>query len=361
MEERTEVLHIISHCAAIRSTSIKRKTILVCSRDPGSANALLPVLTLLHDQVDIYCLVDSFARDIFLQHFATASLRVPQSILYADAVIPPPAVVLVDPSSSNRGLEDYAELHFRAAPLVLLEDYYGTANLALAEFARLHVTPAAICVMDQLAADIVRTKYPALAERITVTGQPAFDAIATENTPKLRLATRQALGVSETDQVVTFFSSAHDTAVLVENLTKQIQQLNNPKIKLIVRWHPRTNFSGENFTQFSTSELSAASDVVLTTTSVEGLHAIYRRKPVVYCYDAAYVSPRLDLVPPPPVALGAAFGVQTLSELPKKLSQALSASTHKNSNWHQAMQQHYCLDGNNAKRVIAVIKALLER
>lgn len=106
--------------------------------------------------------------------------------------------------------------------------------------------------------------------------------------------------------------------------------------------------------------MGALADCIVTTTSVEGLHALYRRKPAVYCYDPQYVAERPGLVPPPPVTLEAAFGVSSMDQLSGVVTKALAASQQHAHRLYDAMRQHYPVDGNNTQRVIAVIDSLLD-
>jgi len=136
------------------------KNILVCTRDPGSANALIPVVERIKERASFYFLTDGWARNSIEQKFKTEDLSPSESMLLAYEAMPEPDLILTDPSSSERGLENYAAGTFPQSPLVLVEDYYGVANNALRRLKEIKKEPARVCVMDRFAREIVLKENP---------------------------------------------------------------------------------------------------------------------------------------------------------------------------------------------------------
>lgn len=115
-------------------------------------------------------------------------------------------------------------------------------------------------------------------------------------------------------------------------------------------------------TQTLTSdEVGAAADLVLTTTSTEGLHAIYRRKPSIHVNDQRYkeLYPGIFL-PLPQVRSGASVGTEDVRELSVLVEELLDPASARNAQLRRNMEAYYPRDGKNGKRVVEVIKNVLK-
>lgn len=341
--------------------------ILCTSRDPGSAAALIPVmqeLTLKGERIT--CVTDGRGEEAISKQFNTHNVTAIEPTPVLATEFTEPNLVLIDPSFSEFGIDIATVLTFQTKPIVLLEDSYATANRFLVELKQRNITlPEKICVLDAVAQQIILDQFPELEGHIEVTGQPAFDQFANEPTAEIAAAARAKLNIPEQQRVFVVMSTPNEGKEFVEQLAKG---LSGRSEAIIFRRHPRDNTTMAEYNtlfathgvqltesdQLSTTEAGALADCVITTTSVEGLHGIYRRKPVVYCYDANYVAPREGLVPPPAVRLGAAFGVDHMEQFADTLNRASLTPELQ-----QAMEVQYPLDGKNAERVANVVQQLL--
>jgi hypothetical protein len=350
------------------------QSILVASRDPGSANALIPVVRKLgEDQMKIDIITDGRALDIFKSNFQTKDLTPKDSVLEADKVIGTPDVILTD-TSANKGIEGYATSTFKEVPLVLLEDYYGSSVEYLqASKERYGRLPNKICVMDEEAAKVVIKSFPELVDRIEITGQPAFDSLATEETEVIQKQVKEKLNLKQEDKLVVLMSTNDVTVDQIEKTLSHYESVHG--IFLAFRKHPRDNTSYEEYyslfsriginyvdvEDFSSDEIGAAADLVITTWSTEGLKGIYRRKPTIHLCDASIldVPPGLE-VPFPLVKLGASEGVSDMNDLTQTISLLLDKNSEASQKLRQNMERYYPADGKNAERVVGVVKDVIE-
>lgn len=352
----------------------KEKSLLVATRDPGSGNALLPVLKELAGdhglQIDVA--TDGRAQEIIQDNFQTEDITPEGMVLEADNVIGTPNAILMD-RSSEIGIDTYVTATFPEVPKILVEDYYTNTIQFLAELIKRNLPlPERICVMDEGAKKIIIKQFPQIENIIEVTGQPAFDRFTEEDTEKLAHEVKQRLGLQPTDKIVSFMSTMDEP----EKIAKMAEALKviAEDFYFAFRRHPRDNTGYETYrkilsdagirivdtNEFSTSDIGAASDVVLTTWSTEGLHGIYRRKPTVHIIDRNFRIPEnLDL-PLPPVELGASVGVDMIGEIAQVLPLLLDPNSALNGKLREKMAERYPADGKNAERVADIVRQYLK-
>lgn len=349
--------------------------ILAFSRDPGSANALVPVMKKLLEtnSVNISAVIDGRAEDIIKSNFNYDEQKL-DSALDIDSVVHSPDVVLAD-ASEEQGLDTYADATFAEAPMVLIEDFPGSSTRflnAIKERPGLHF-PEKICVMDEVAKQSLIKKLPELSEVIEVTGQPAFDRIANEDAPQISKETREKLGIGLDEKVIAFMSTDEVTSDQFEKICNEIAQANG-SFKFIFRRHPRDNTSYEQYfeilekygiepidsRELKTDEISAAADIVFTSWSTAGLEAIYRGKPTVHVVDKEVLDvPETLELPLPAVSLNASIGIDNIKDIPEKIQQLLDPESELSRATFENMAKYYPNDGKNADRVTEIIKAIL--
>src|SRR3989338_7657170 len=181
------------------------KNILVATRDPGSGSALTPVLKeLMNDEgLQIDVMTDGRAQEIIQKNFAVQDVT-PAGMVFGGGT---PDVIIID-CSSERGIDNYVTATFSEAPKIIVDDYYGgTTNYLLSLRERALPLPDKICVMDNGAKEIIVKEFPDLADRVVVTGQPAFDRFAHEDTAKIAQETRTKLKLRPEDRLVVFMST----------------------------------------------------------------------------------------------------------------------------------------------------------
>ena len=353
------------------SASEEKRNVLIISRDPGSANALSPVIELLRrdNALAMKAMVDGRAGEILREKFPTKDITPSDMALGADSVLGTPDVLLIDPSFSESGIETYAIATFPEVPTVVLEDYYTSSfNLLQRLKERKLPYPKKICVMDGEAKKLIANEFPELEERIEITGQPSFDRFATEDTERIKIETRKELGLADDEKLLTFIS-AGTTIQLVERLAEELKKVGG-KFRLAFGIHPRDNTPPEVYEKIfkdvgvsfinaelvGISRVGAASDVVLLIVSTEGLNAIYRRKPTLHITDPEFVKAQKDLDPPPPVKLGASMGLDDMNGFATTMDLLLDPESIENRELKKHMEENYPVDGKNAERVVNLLR-----
>ncbi len=356
------------------SVEVDQSELLVIARDPGGANALVPVLEILNKdpKIKIKAVVDGRAQETFQKKFKTTDITPKDGALAIDTIVGSPDLVVIDVSLNEQGIETYATSTFSEVPTVILEDYYGSALLYLRTLRKRNMRfPEKICVLDDCAKKILVDEFPELVEKIEITGQPAFDRFATEDTEAISNKTRQQLGINENDRVITFMSSLEGVN-FVREFTNSLAGTDR-NFKLIFRRHPRDNTTYEEYekifneagitlinTNFlDTDSVGAASDLIITSTSTESLHAIYRRKPNLNIVDKE-LDIYLPRTMPPTVDLGVSAGIQKSAQLSELLPQLLDQQSGLNRKLKENMERYYPKDGKNAERVASVVRQVLE-
>lgn len=353
------------------------RKLLVISRDPGSANALLPVMELLDREknLDMSVLTDGRAQEIIQKKFQTKDITPQGLVLEAANTIGTPDVVLTDASTSEQGIESFAAGTFPDVPMVLVEDYYTSSLKYLHDLKeRQFPLPVKICVMDEEAKNIVLEKFPELEDRIEVTGQPAFDRFAKEDTEGMSQEVREKLGVAPGEKIISYMSQM-ERPDMIHELARELGK-NGHNFYLAFRRHPRDNVSYEEYEeifkgagiktidtrQFSTDQVSAASDTVITGYSTEGLHGIYRRKPTIHIIDKELQDIPEDLsLPLPPVKLGASMGIDKVGDLSGTLNELLDPASPANKELLIRMDKFYPRDGKNAQRVAGIVAKVISQ
>lgn len=349
--------------------------ILVSTRDPGSGNALIPVIKelLANHGVQIDVVADGRAKELIEKNFSTDDLTPEDSILAADNIIGTPKVILMDRSTSEMGIDTYVAATFPEVPKVLVEDYYTTATNFLLELIKRNIPlPNRVCVMDLEAKNLIVDKLPQLSEIIEITGQPSFDRFFEEDTEGIAQEVKRKLGLNPADKLVSFMSTI-DEPEKIKLLAEALKKIPDD-FYFVFRRHPRDNTSYEEYEKilteagvkligtdnFSTDEIGAASDVVLTTWSTEGLNGIYRRKPTVHIINKDFRIPESLTLPLPPVKLGASIGVDNIDDIETILPKLLDSNSDLSEKLKVNMAKYYPADGQNSKRVADIVRDYLK-
>jgi len=260
--------------------------ILVIARDPGSANALVPVVSILKKEgMSIKALADSRAEEIIKANFEVKDISPENSVIESDLVVGQPDVVLSNASPSELGLDTYGADHFRDAPQVLLEDYYTSSFSYLNRLRELNLPfPSKICVMDQGAKNLIIDNFSELKNSVEITGQPSFDAIAKEDTETIYNTVRKKLAIAKKDKLVVYMPTMGNEPERLRDIAKNLHSTAN-QFYFVFRRHPRDNVSYDQYKkileaegikvidtqEFSTDEIASAADLVLTNFSTEGI------------------------------------------------------------------------------------------
>jgi len=362
------------------------ENVVIFSRDPGSATALSPVMKLLHQNgVGLSIVTDGRAEEVLRRDFPNTKDLTPKgSILHIAEMLENPNLILTDTSASNRGLETFAAATLADVPIVLVEDYYMTGNTYLTRLKEMQPprSPARICVMDAAARQIIAEKFPDLAERIVITGQPAFDRFSKEKTQEIKERVRSELRLAPADRLIVYIGTGagqvdelRAAAPHLAHVAQTLQEKTGGGLYVSFRKHLRDNTPDSTYVEIlrnagvplandaaiSWNDISASADTVMTSWSTSGLDAAFRRIPVVYLNDESVRTPEVGIsYPLPPVTLGASVAVYRMDELPARLAPLLDSETGEVRSLKTAMEKHYKTDGKNAERVASVISELLQ-
>ncbi len=345
--------------------------VLVATRDPGSGAALLPVLKELQDKVHLTMVTDGRAEESIEKQFQTHDVMANEQFVFAnEAHIKKPDIILLD-KSSNMGIELHLIATYEDVPFVVVEDTY-TNSLPLLRILKERGLrdPDHICVMDAYAKQIITKEFPHLASCIEITGQPSFDRFATEPTENIAKEVRQKLDISEQQRLVSYMSTIDEP----EKITLLAQTLatmeNKESLVIAFRRHPRDNTPYQTFhdifqqagiqaidtTKYTTDQISAASDIVLTTWSTEAIHAMYRGKPTIHIFDDRFrKTPSGSAQEWPPVAMGASLGIDQVEDIANILPTLMNPNNPTYKQIIQGASAVYKPDGKNAARVADVV------
>ncbi len=251
------------------STAIKPSNIVAVAGDPGGANALAPVLQQLRAKGHrLTALAYGQARDLWrrrdipvqeLDGYLTAGdARQRLETLKADRL-------LVGSSFNPLNLERtfVAGARLAGIPSLAVLDFWSNYTLRFGEGA---VNPAnlpdGIAIMDEQARrEMMAEGFP--AERLRVTGQPAFDDLArlrAEHSQEQRRAMRASLGITDGRPLVLFASqplaalfgtntqnplfngyTEHTVLTGLIRALENIGQGRQQQLALVIRSHPREN------------------------------------------------------------------------------------------------------------------------
>ncbi|MEK7545959.1 MAG: hypothetical protein AAB554_02675 [Patescibacteria group bacterium] len=337
--------------------------VLVVSRDPGSANALIPVIERLRQDdpaIDIRFLPDLVAKQIFLKRY-----ELEEAPLEA-----PPRTVLTSASVSCNELETHARTIYPGVPLVAVEDNYFTSYAWLERLRALRLPfPERYCAIDAVSARKAVETFPELAGRVVVTGQPACDVIASERTADIGADARRRLGVGPEESVV-FFASSPGLLQLVQAMATRLGSMKTP-FRFVFRHHPRDSVSKEAYESplteagvrildvgtLTNAQALCMADVVMTSFSSDPLLALCRRKAVVYLRDRKYLRMEgSDELLPPPVEAGVAAMIDDVDVLASILTGILSDVSKR---LRLDAPGYYRLDGQNARRAADAVRRFM--
>ena len=369
----------------------------IFSRDPGSIAALVPVMEHLRKKgFALAAVCDGRAEEMLRRKFSTKDAA-DDSLFALEKSLGEPDVILTD-TSSEKGLEVNAAVQFPHTKTVLVEDYYRTAVSYLERLMAIRQTmpevrlPDTICVMDEEAREIVVGRFPDLAGRVVITGQPAFDRfIDKDKIAKERESARRELGLRPNDKLVTFIGTSGQLedmraiAPYMKEVAERYEKESGGHLVFAYRRHPRDHTLHPEYqrvidefrlTQSSranqldhygdyampTDAIAAASDLVMTNWSTIGLDSAFRRIPVLYLSDETIrPRPKNVLYPAPPMKKGCGAEIFDIRRIPEFMPELLDPESERVKTMKANMAGHYTTDGKAAERVAYEILKLTGR
>lgn len=373
-----------------------RPTIIFVTKDTGSGEVVAPVIKVLDKQVNWTAYSQGKSLPVMIGYNFPFKPEAPE---YINAVkVLHPDVVVTGVSQSGPGVERALTRRGKkgGCPVVWIVDSQGGVDAT--HFQRLYrlskefpgyyktgAHPDYLCVQDENVKDVIlNSSIPGIkeaAERILVTGQPAFDATYSlvQRREEIRLSIRQKLGLAPDEKTILFAGQLDGTKETLEEIIKALNR--NPEdITLAVRFHPRDKHK-DSYNSLLNSykgkwievggdkvanadEMVLAADATLSMFSTLNMRAIYFGLPTAYILSteeakAAFRKDwQIDENNLPMVKSGCAAGIYAEGEISQFLDQIYNPGYLQNIK--KAQQANYPFDGKSAERVAEVILKLAE-
>ena len=309
-----------------------RPRILSSLRDPGEANALIPVFEKLAEGCDLFVMADSRGKEI-LERSELNFLKAKKPTVEKDDLRDPLlriASIKADLILTGFSMIPGSELALTAnaqydhVPVIWVEDYPGDIFVHCNRREALkRLVPDYFCVVNDWAKRKELENRPDYdPDKIIVTGQPSFDRFAYEDREGIKRRVRETLGIAKDEKFIVYIGTTTEivSPETLKFLIKGLKDCGLADYKLAVRRHPRDVNSKEAYegvyqeistkvvdtTMFTTSEVGIAADLVVSTGSTEAVAAVYRGIPSLHIYIREMLEKHRDkgdyfLGPPPEV------------------------------------------------------------
>ena len=300
-------------------TFSKSTVVTICS-DPGAARAVTPVIRLLlaEDAVEVVSYCYNQANEILRsESIHSTELRYPITPGWVEERLRQDQASLVLTGTSHNAL-DWEKLFIATAramavPSIAVLDFWSNyvTRFSSADD-RLDCLPDVVAVMDERArGEMMAAGIP--AERILVTGQPAFEDLAQRLSwfsPQERARIRESVGVEQSDVLVMFASQpirqlyggeespdylGYTEDSVLRHLIRSLEAVQHEcpeRIALLIRPHPREEV--QQYSSYASSMIkivvstagdrsncAMAADLVTGMTSVLLVEACYLQRPVI--------------------------------------------------------------------------------
>lgn len=351
------------------------RRLLVAMTDTGEARAILPALEILNDKNKIGVLareaaateVDQspyFARTPHFDPSDRLHYALDQSSIVLTGMASNPTLELLTHKAANE-VKYYEDK--RRMKMAAIEDYPGGYPDSMKEgFDRDPQTrPNRLMVMNEWAKEANLAALPWFdPDHVLVTGQPAFDYIATEDRQQVKNDVYQQAGIQKGDDLVVWMGQKGGTKEAFEIFIDGLSQVQG-NFRLAIRRHPRDVVLMEEYEDMTgklrsrvvrtdgipTSQVGAAADRLVTIFSTEGLSSVMREIPTLHILTpeilALTESPNV-VVP----VLDASHVIKDVSEGRRIIAQLFSERA--NQDLQEKMAQ-WKPDGKAGERVAAAL------
>jgi hypothetical protein len=209
--------------------------------DTGAANAMGPSLELLAGRDAIRVLAREAGADAIEVH-VPALVSDMRSVHPSTRLERMSADVVFTGMASNPTLEllTHKAANEKQKPVVAIEDYpmaYGAELKGLLVVPQLR--PSRLMVMSEAARQSNLKDLPWLdPDHVLVTGQPAFDYIATEDRAAIKSNVYERAGIDTSDKLVVWMGQKGGTREAFEMFVDGLSQISED-FRLVIRRHPR--------------------------------------------------------------------------------------------------------------------------
>ncbi len=376
------------------------KTILALAGDRGGWNALEPCLRLACD--DGHRVRTFLVATCAKQYHATTLTTDPRIEVLAEengvshgmrplfAGTSRDLVVVASSQSEEGTIASFEALsESRETPRIGVEDMYGSIipTLRVSDAANMFAFNR-VCVIDEVAREMIAKAYPTITDSVVVTGGPQFDKTLgmRSRLQELRTTLRSEMNVNEEHTVFLVVGDLVGTSEILDLLTTAIRQVGIDSAKIILRAHPRAEErerevarryleESEHSKMFvdpgralapTSDDLLPAADVVLSAMSTTCHNAILLEMPgTVYvgtpaCRALLLAEKGLDKTPE--VMAGAGWQADTPEDMTRIIKTLLGARDSNALLRLKATQRSIAgyNDGRAAERVYMEMKKLME-
>ncbi len=271
---------------------------LVIAKDPGAANCLSPVVEKLKVNRKLYFFAKDKAREIFNRNFPDQD-NISESLLVGTIL----ASGTSDPDYEGLIIEG-TKRENPQSKLILIEDFPGSLVGLMKKLANLKqpILPDLVFVTSRSSREAMGQRFFLNQSIVIPIGQPAFDPLIFEDTPKVNQDVRSHFSILPNDLLVSLIGIPSQdrpglnskALCLTVSALNSISQRRDVDLKFVYRDHPREVDPSQYFPiletackkvriinpllhkGFSTSEITAASNLVVNTTSTVGLETALR-------------------------------------------------------------------------------------
>ncbi len=274
-----------------------RLRISAAMTDTGQARAMLPGLDKLTDNHEVRVFAREAAADV-IKAEGLAYIKVPHLGEYNLEWISGDVVLTGMASNPTLELLTNKAANEKGIPVAAIEDYPGAYPVVLKEaFDKYPQTrPNRLMVMNDWAKDANLEQLPWFnPDHVLVTGQPAFDYIATEDRKQMKADLYPQLGLNPEEELVVWMGQRGGTKEAFQLFVDALTQI-KADFRLAIRRHPRDVVQMEEYEEMAgvlrprlvntdgipTSAVGAVASRMGTIYSTEAFSAVMRGTPSVH-------------------------------------------------------------------------------
>lgn len=365
----------------------ENKIIFAHAADPGDAAVVLPVVKMLREQGHEVVLI---ARKVAAQKCKEGGMKFvvydEEDADYFLKAYGEPDLLITGMCSTDFISRDLIRKLKGKCPTVAQQDFWG-AQMA-STWKPIEFRPDAICVNDEVGAEIVLRAWPEYAEnKIQVLGYPSLDVYHDFEVDQVAL--KESHNMTEDLPVIMFAGQLATSGETFLEVVKAIESVGEP-VYLLPRQHPRWNddapeidkqkwteaekvfscghvvfTSGPNCEKDKVvrniDELIMVSDITLSLFSTVLVNAAVLRKPNIsvlfpHLGMKRYLEEHGTLVDDFPLV---DLECTAKAETPAELSQYIQAGIKGELDFTEAQERSFVVDGQNTRRVTDFLLSIM--
>lgn len=340
--------------------------VVVCAKDTGGTEALLPVLRELHaNNIGTTAIAAGVGLRILQERGRQHNLRLSDPLDGWPSPASHPGGLLLTPSVAG-DLEETLLAWFPRTPAAIVEDYYESSRHAVKIAAETGRSLPTVCAVDSEAKRLIRDRFTGLGVPVKVTGSPTFDALAGEDVAATQARSRKELAVPPNEKLIAFLMPhlGESSLRLAQGVAGAFQEMGG-EYMVALRPHPSDPVPLTEYEKLfedvrtrrtvgiPTDTVANAADLVVAGRSVAARREAVRQRFTVTLEGhlaRGFTSPLAEI--------GASVPASP-DELPELIPELLQGVSPRCENLRQAMAPLRS-DGRAAARVAAVCAELFK-